>query len=173
MAIAYQYDASGYFAGEVDDYGLLPNNATYIKPPSIQVGKWPCWNNNTDSWDQIEDHRKRDDYDPLIATFGADYPQEATEYWMPEDNHYSQPRVMDTIGPLPGDHMLTPPPLVVELHDKISEIQQPFLDEQDNLRKMLVTAQLSDNKDLEEETKLKYQESIRDMNIETSKLFGV
>ena len=28
MAKAYQYTADGYYAGEVDDYGILPNNAT-------------------------------------------------------------------------------------------------------------------------------------------------
>ena len=59
MAIAYQYDASGYFAGEVDDYGFLPNNATYTKP-SIKKGFIPCWNGA--KWVQVENHTGKEGY---------------------------------------------------------------------------------------------------------------
>ena len=171
MAIAYQYNASSFFVEEVEDFGLLPNNATYIKPPFIQVGKWPCWTGK--AWKQVEDHRERESYPELVARYGEQYPQKATEYWLPEDDHNSPARTMTSIGPLPDGSLLSPPPINLKFHEIIAETQQPFLDEQENLRKMLVTAQLSNNKDLEEETKLKYQESIRDMNIETSKLLGV
>lgn len=40
MSKAYQYTADGYFAGEVEDYGLLPNNATAIEPV-LQAGFIP------------------------------------------------------------------------------------------------------------------------------------
>ena len=29
----YQFDLSGQFLGEVEDFGILPNNATYEKRP--------------------------------------------------------------------------------------------------------------------------------------------
>lgn len=42
MAIAYQYNANGYFVGQVDDYGLCPNNATNT-PPTLTPGFIPRW----------------------------------------------------------------------------------------------------------------------------------
>lgn len=59
MVKAYQYDASGYFAGEVEDYGLLPNNATYTLP-KLQDGYIPHWNGN--AWDLIENHKGKQGY---------------------------------------------------------------------------------------------------------------
>ena len=112
MAIAYQYDASGYFAGEVDDYGLLPNNSTYIKPPSIQVGKWPCWNGK--DWIQVEDHRERESYPELVARYGEQYSQKATEYWLPEDTHNTPARTMKEGGALPKGALLERPAATTE-----------------------------------------------------------
>lgn len=59
MAKAYQYDASGYFAGEVDDYGLLPNNATHT-PPELKDGSIPRWNGT--AWEQVEDHKGKEGF---------------------------------------------------------------------------------------------------------------
>ena len=58
MTKAYQYDASGYFAGAIDDCGLLPNNATYTKP-TTKAGFIPCWNGTR--WDSVEDHTGKKD----------------------------------------------------------------------------------------------------------------
>lgn len=59
MANAHQYDASGYYAGEVDDYGLLPNNATYTAPQQLS-GYIPRWNG--EAWIQVENHKGREGY---------------------------------------------------------------------------------------------------------------
>ena len=59
MTKAYQYDASGYFVEAVEDYGLLPNNATRTAPKP-QDGYIPRWNGN--QWEQIEDHKGQEGY---------------------------------------------------------------------------------------------------------------
>lgn len=59
MALAYQYDASGYFAGEAEDYGLLPNNATSTAPQKRE-GFIPRWTG--EAWEQVEDHKGREGY---------------------------------------------------------------------------------------------------------------
>lgn len=59
MTKAYQYDASGYFAGEVEDYGLLPNNATSTAPQERE-GFIPRWTG--EAWEQVEDHKGREGY---------------------------------------------------------------------------------------------------------------
>ncbi len=53
MSIAYQYNSSGYYVGEIEDYGLLPNNATYMVPV-IRYGFIPHWTGAT--WEQVENH---------------------------------------------------------------------------------------------------------------------
>lgn len=59
MSRAYQYDASGYFAGEIEDYGLLPNNTTYTAPTE-QDGHIPRWNG--EAWEQVENHQGKEGY---------------------------------------------------------------------------------------------------------------
>ena len=59
MSIVYQYDASGYYAGEIEDYGLLPNNATPTAP-KLKGGYIPRWTGN--NWEQIENHKGLDGY---------------------------------------------------------------------------------------------------------------
>lgn len=59
MAIAYLYNAEGYYAGESEDFGLLPNNATY-KVPERQAGYVPHWTGKT--WEKIENHKGREGY---------------------------------------------------------------------------------------------------------------
>lgn len=96
MAIAYQYTVDGYFAGEAEDYGLLPHNATYTAPPKQPWDHvWPQWTG--DKWVLVEDHRERKE--PL---FDAGMTQDATEYWLPDDTHASPARHMTQPGPLPG-----------------------------------------------------------------------
>lgn len=59
MAKAYQYTADGYYAGEVDDYGILPNNATRTAP-TLKKGFIPCWDGK--KWGQVEDHKGESGY---------------------------------------------------------------------------------------------------------------
>lgn len=59
MAKAYQYDAGGYYAGEVEDYGLLPNNATRTAP-DLQAGHIPHWSGA--AWEQVENHKDQEGY---------------------------------------------------------------------------------------------------------------
>lgn len=79
----YQYTADGYYAGEGDDYGLLPNNATYTVPTIVE-GKVPRWTGKR--WEQIEDHKGKNGY-------VNGQPHEIKEY-----------------GPLPEGWSDTPPP---------------------------------------------------------------
>lgn len=88
MAIAYQYDASGYFVGEVEDYGgPLPNNATR-KAPQEQDGHIPRWTG--EAWEQVENHKGEQGY-----VDGK--PCEIKEY-----------------GPYPGGWSDSPPPATPE-----------------------------------------------------------
>ena len=59
MAKAYQYDANHYYVEEVEDYGLLPNNATHTAP-ALQSGFIPRWNGN--DWEQVENHVGKQGY---------------------------------------------------------------------------------------------------------------
>lgn len=59
MTKAFQHDADGYFVGEIDDYGLLPNNATYTAPKE-QDGHIPCWVGA--KWEQVENHKGKEGY---------------------------------------------------------------------------------------------------------------
>ena len=62
MSKAYQYTAEGYFAGEVEDYGLLPNNATNVEPV-LQAGFIPRWTGDRgESWEQVENHKGLEGY---------------------------------------------------------------------------------------------------------------
>jgi hypothetical protein len=87
MANAYQYDASGYFAGEVEDYGLLPNNATNAAP-EIQAGYIPHWTGT--AWEQVEDHKGLEGY------------------------LNGKPYTIKDYGPLPEGWSDTPPPPTLE-----------------------------------------------------------
>ena len=59
MTKYYQYTSDGYFAGEVEDYGLLPNNATHMAPTVVE-GKVPRWTGK--NWKQVEDHKGKNGY---------------------------------------------------------------------------------------------------------------
>lgn len=83
MAKCYQYTADGYFAGEAEDYGLLPNNSTRTAPTIVE-GKIPRWTGK--KWEQVEDHKGKSGY-------VNGQPHEIKEY-----------------GPLPKGWSDTPPP---------------------------------------------------------------
>ena len=87
MAKAYQYTADGYFVGEVEDYGLLPNNATYTAPQE-QDGHIPRWTG--EAWEQVENHKGQEGY--------VD----------------GKPYTVKEYGPLPEDWSDTPPPPTLE-----------------------------------------------------------
>jgi hypothetical protein len=84
MATAYQYDASGYFAGAIDDYGgPLPNNATRAAP-ALKDGCIPRWNGT--AWEQVENHQGQEGY------------------------LNGEPHTIKDYGPLPKGWSDTPPP---------------------------------------------------------------
>ena len=83
MVKCYQYTADGYYAGEAEDYGLLPNNATHTTP-TVAEGKIPRWDG--EKWEQVEDHKGKSGY-------VNGQPHEIKEY-----------------GPLPEGWSDTPPP---------------------------------------------------------------
>lgn len=83
MVKCYQYTADGYYAGEAEDYGLLPNNATHTVP-TLKKGFVPCWDGK--KWVQVEDHKGESGY-------VNGQPHEIKEY-----------------GPLPEGWSDTPPP---------------------------------------------------------------
>lgn len=93
MAKAYQYTADGYFAGEVDDFGILPNNATHTAP-TLKKGFIPCWDG--EKWGQVEDHKGETGY------------------------VNGQPYTINEYGPLPDGWSDTPPPPTIEeLFDRL------------------------------------------------------
>ena len=101
MAKAYQYTADGYYAEEVEDYGLLPNNATHAAP-AHKDGYIPRWTGK--KWEQVEDHRGKEGY--VGGT-----PYTIKEY-----------------GPLPEGWSDTPPPPTLDeaRAAKIAEINRGF-----------------------------------------------
>lgn len=84
MAKTYQYTDDGYYAGEAEDYGILPNNATYTAPPAAQDGFVHRWTGT--SWEQVEDHKGREGY------------------------VNGEPFTVKDFGPLPDGWSDTPPP---------------------------------------------------------------
>lgn len=96
MSKCYQYTADGYYAGEADDYGMLPNNATYTVPPERPWAyQWPQYVESL-GWVMVEDHRERS-----AQLFEPDLVQAAIEYWLLDDTHSTPARQMKEIGPLP------------------------------------------------------------------------
>ena len=97
MAIANQFDATRFYVSSTEDYGLLPNNASYDPLPSMPWGR--NWPQHVDGkgFVLVEDHRAR-----TKEQFGNDLAQEATEWWLPEDTYGTPAREMKTAGPLPA-----------------------------------------------------------------------
>jgi len=87
--IAYRYTLpDGYYAGAVEDGGLLPSNATYDAPPEVPEGYVARWTG--EAWELIEDHR-------------------GTRYWLPDDDWTHEGREVAELGPLPEGAILTRP----------------------------------------------------------------
>lgn len=84
MSIAHQYTADGYYSGSVEDYGFLPNNATYTKPLAEKDGFVQKWNGK--EWEYVESHKGESGY--------LD----------------GKPFEMKQYGPLPDGFTETPPP---------------------------------------------------------------
>lgn len=183
---ALLYDVNGFFQGlspaqphpVISGEWLPPYNGLLVfsdndpnRLPPIQQGKWPCWTGN--SWEQVEDRRKRENLPDLVARYGADYPQEATEYWLPDDTHESPARTMKEVGPLPDRALLErpakPEPTVFE---KITEVQAPFLEQQALAKNDFVTAQIEGDAELEAEAQADYQASVDAMKQATSEMTG-
>ena len=99
MAKAYQYTADGYFAGEVEDYGLLPHNATYTAPPDAEDGHVLHWDGTT--WNHVANHKGETGY-------VNGQPHEIKEY-----------------GPLPEGWSDTPPP---PTHEELFDRLRSFRD---------------------------------------------
>lgn len=101
MPKCYQYTADGYYAGEAEDYGLLPNNATHTVP-TLKKGFVPRWTGK--KWEQIEDHKGKSGY-------VNGQPHEVKEY-----------------GPLPEGWSDIPlPPTTEELFDKLRSFRDARL----------------------------------------------
>lgn len=60
MAKAYQYTTDGYYADIIEDYGLLPSNATHTMPPEPLPGHVLRWTGG--DWEQVEDHKGAQGY---------------------------------------------------------------------------------------------------------------
>ncbi len=56
---AYQYTADGYYLGECEDFGFLPNNATHTAPEEKEgfISHW-----NGAAWEQVENHKDEQGY---------------------------------------------------------------------------------------------------------------
>lgn len=102
MPISYQYTKDGYYHGCMEDGGYLPNNATYTAPPEAEPGKWPRWTG--EGWVLVDDHRERSEVE-----YGAALAQQATDYWLPGDDHTRPARHMTKPGPLPEGALLERP----------------------------------------------------------------
>lgn len=60
MTTAYQYTTDGYYADTVEDYGLLPSNATHTPPPPALPGHVLRWTG--EAWEQVENHKGKQGY---------------------------------------------------------------------------------------------------------------
>ena len=104
MATANQYDATRFYVSSIEDYGLLPNNASYDPLPSMPWGRnWPQYVEGK-GFVLVEDHRARP-----VEQFGEDLAQKATAWWLPEDTYGTPAREMKTAGPLPAGALLKAP----------------------------------------------------------------
>ena len=117
MTKAYQYDSVGYYAGEIEDYGLLPNNATRMAPQE-RNGFVPRWTGG--AWEQVENHKGKEGYKD------------------------GQAHTIKEYGPLPEGWSATPPPPTRdELADSLRSARNARIAATD--RYMLPDAPVSDS----------------------------
>lgn len=110
MAIAHTYNpvTHDYVASSVD-YGHTPSNATTASlPPRPWTRQWPRWTGT--AWEMVEDHRER-----KAPAFQTEDAQDATEFWLPGDDHDTPARQVFAPGPLPENALLERPEKPVEL----------------------------------------------------------
>ena len=91
MPTAYQYTTDGYYADTVEDYGLLPSNATHTAPPPALPGHVLRWTGR--DWEQVENHKGKQGY---VS---------------------GQPCTITKYGPLPEGWSDTPPPTLAEARE--------------------------------------------------------
>lgn len=84
MPTAYQYTSDGIYAETVEDYGLLPSNATHTPPSPALPGHVLRWTG--EAWEQVENHKGKQGY------------------------VNGQPHTITEYGPLPDGWSDTPPP---------------------------------------------------------------
>lgn len=120
----YQHDSNKYYVGETTAYnGILPVNTVDKAPPAFPwVRTYAQWKNGT--WVMVPDHRAR----KAVDGFAKELWQDATNYWLPEDNWKSEPRHMTTIGSLPDNALLSAPAktLAEAKEEKLVEIKNSF-----------------------------------------------
>lgn len=103
MANAYQYNATGFYVGEIETYGdLLPNNSTTTKP-TLKDGYIPHWTDK--KWEQVENHR---------GESGC---------------VNGKPYTIKEYGPYPDGWSTTPPPTIEEQQAAFTAAIQSHLDQ--------------------------------------------
>lgn len=109
MAIAHTYNPVTHdYVSSAEDHGYMPSNATnHPLPPRPWARQWPRWTGN--AWELVEDHRER-----KAPAFRPEDVQDATEYWLPGDDHDTPARQVFAPGPLPADALLERPEKPVE-----------------------------------------------------------
>lgn len=122
----YQFFNDGEYVGDSELIGRMPHNSTKIAPPPLPWDHvWPFFEEGR--WIMKEDYRERN-----VQLVGEELVQEATDYWLPEDDWQSLPRKMTKPGPLPDGALLERPERPAsELLDeakarKIDEITQGY-----------------------------------------------
>ena len=117
----YRPDTGDYSARH-PTYGFRADSGVDVVPTIIK-GFWPRWpldDLEATDWIQVEDHRKRD----VGGLITAETAQEATDYWLADDEWNAPARHMVEIGPLPEGTRRTAPekPLAVAQDEKRREI---------------------------------------------------
>jgi hypothetical protein len=103
---------------------IKSSTATPIPPPGeIPAGSVARWTGA--AWEVVEDHRQKTDEHGTKDG--------GTPYWLPEDDHTSPPRYMETPGPLPEGALLerpaAPPPTPEEIEAEFTSRIQARLDD--------------------------------------------
>lgn len=126
--ITYNYFDNDFFyiysAQTINKTYIL--NATSILIPIYTNLQIPQFNITNNTWNIVEDHRQKYINNILIESSG-------TPYWLPEDSYNSEPRYMETPGPLPENALLEKPtiPLDILKNEKLNEIKKSFKLEED------------------------------------------
>lgn len=99
----YLYHADGSYAGSCESR-RMPHNSASEAPPELPWDHlWPRYSQDN-GWLLIDDHRARS-----AQEYGPELAQDATAYWLPDDDWQAQPRQMTRIGPLPEGALLERP----------------------------------------------------------------